>query len=217
MRHRSEVGDAPGLWSTAAVAATEQKIGELFNDADPSQREAALAAAERQLPAAAAGPAATPATAAAPAPQADIRAMLICAMQHSMHHSPGKDVNKEKLCTDALQAFDVLIAGLASGLAALAAPAPRARPAAAPVGTGEAGESCLNRRIDLKVESKNAESRTRATMQGAAKLQRDALRQQMAAEGRSEAEIKARTDELAVDAEDMADLSDSEAGAAAIT
>ena len=55
-------------------------------------------------------------------------------------------------------------------------------------------------------------------MQGAAKLQRDALRQQMAADGRSEAEIKAKTDELAaVDAEDMADLSDSEAGAAAIS
>ena len=191
--------------------------------AEHQAAEAALAAAERQLPAAAAGPAATPATAAAPAPQADIRAMLICAMQHSMHHSPGKDDNKEKLCTDALQAFDVLIAGLASGLAALAAPqpaatAPRARPAAAPVGTGEAGESCLNKRIDLKVESKNAESRTRAAMQGAAKLQRDALRQQMAADGRSEAEIKARTDELAAaDAEDRADLSDSEAGAAAIS
>ena len=45
MRHRSEVGDAPGLWSPSAVAATEQKITELFNDADPSQREAALAAA----------------------------------------------------------------------------------------------------------------------------------------------------------------------------
>ena len=158
--------------------------------------------------------------------------MLICAVQHSLHHSPGENDNKERLYTDALQAFDVMIAGLASGMAALAAPqpaaaavstgtapAPRARPAAALLGTGEAGESCLNRRTDLKVESKNAESRTRATMQGAAKLQRDARRQLMAADIRgTEAEIKAKEDELAAfDAEDIADLSDGEAGASANT
>ena len=56
-------------------------------------------------------------------------------------------------------------------------------------------------------------------MQGAAKLQRDALRQQMAADIRgTEAEIKAKEDELAAfDAEDIADLSDGEAGAATTT
>ena len=56
MRHRSEVGDAPGLWSPSAVAATEQKITELFNDADPSQRDAALAAARFNFVVVAGGP-----------------------------------------------------------------------------------------------------------------------------------------------------------------
>ena len=56
LRHRSEVGDAPGLWSSAAVAATETKIGELFDDADPSQREAALAAARSNFVVVAGGP-----------------------------------------------------------------------------------------------------------------------------------------------------------------
>ena len=56
MRHRSEVGDAPGLWSPSAVAATEQKIADLFDDADPSQREAALAAARFNFVVVAGGP-----------------------------------------------------------------------------------------------------------------------------------------------------------------
>lgn len=56
LRHRSEVGAAPGLWSPDAVAATEQKIEELFDDADPSQREAALAAARFNFVVVAGGP-----------------------------------------------------------------------------------------------------------------------------------------------------------------
>ena len=161
--------------------------------------EATLAAAARQLPAAAAGPAAAQTSSAAQAPPVELREVLYSAVQSMLLHAPGEAAKKEGLYTDATQAIDMLVARISFGLAAKAAPQPAT--AAAPAGAFEAGESCLPRRPDLKAESVAA-SRTQGAMHGVAKQQRAELRRQLAE--------NARGTDAQVDAGDLADLSDND-------
>ena len=161
--------------------------------------EDTLEAATRQLPAAATGPAAAQAASAVQAPQLGLRETLCNVVKSSLLNTEGEVGKKQTLYAEAEQTITEMVSRMIAEMAVTTTPqpaaaavamgvarAPPAKPAAAPAGIGEDGESRLPDRSSVKAGSMSETSRTQVAKEVHSKAQRVGDRDALFAQNRHE-------------------------------